>query len=339
MPEVVIETPHSYAHLHHGRLAVRPPKWAESPAANEPAPSPELALDTIDHLLIAEDVQISTQTLAALLREDVPLSILDRHGRLLGTLAPPRGNEGALRLQQYRRVLDPDFCLLVSAELVSAKIANQRRLLQRLEGNRPGFLRGELDELDQWRDRVAAADSPETLLGCEGQASRAYFAAWARFLPDAFPFEKRSTRPPANAVNACLSFGYTVVFQEILTLLQRRGLDPALGFLHAPENGRASLALDLVEPFRPAIVDALTVRLLGHQILRENHFEPHGTGVYLNSEGRTRFFEQYHQRMKRRFFSTRTGRRATMREELENEVLSVKRAVETGEAPHAFRIP
>ena len=65
----------------------------------------------------------------------------------------------------------------------------------------------------------------------------------AQFLPPEFPFERRSSRPPGNPVNACISFGSALVYQEVVAAIHLRGLDPGLGLLHQTENDRWSLAL------------------------------------------------------------------------------------------------
>jgi len=55
-------------------------------------------------------------------------------------------------------------------------------------------------------------------------------------------FSTRTRRPPKDPVNAVLSFGYVVVGNELQSLLDGAGFDPYLGFYHAVEYGRPSLA-------------------------------------------------------------------------------------------------
>ena len=107
----------------------------------------------------------------------------------------------------------------------------------------------------------------------------------AGFLPAEFPFERRSHRPPHNAVNACLSFAYTLLYHDVVSALHARGLDPGLGLLHATENGRWSLALDLMEPFRPALADALTLRMMSHQMLSPADFQARDGGILSGRSG------------------------------------------------------
>jgi len=184
----------------------------------------------------------------------------------------------------------------------------------------------------KWMDGLLApvskSGSIDELRGYEGTSTARYFQAWAGFLPDEFPFERRSTRPPLNPVNACISFGSTLLYHEAAAFIHAHGLDPALGTLHATEDGRWSLALDLIEPFRPVLVEALALDLFSHQILNARHFEARNGGVFLNEEGRKKFFLQYERRMDRQFMSECAGHRTSLRQQLENQSVMFKAALD-----------
>ena len=187
------------------------------------------------------------------------------------------------------------------------------------------------------RNRIAIQGdllrSLDELRGFEGAATARYFQAWAAFLPEAFPFERRSTRPPLNPVNACISFGATLLYHEAVAFIHAHGLDPALGLLHTTEDGRWSLALDLIEPFRPVLVEALALDLFSHQMLDAGNFEPREGGIYLNDAGRKKFILQYERRMERQFMSECAGHRTTLRLQLEHQAVLFKAALD---APDRF---
>jgi len=237
--------------------------------------------------------------------------------------------------------LDPAFGIQMAGRIVTAKLYNQRRVLQRVGASRAAgeppaddqSLRASLDWLDNLFARVAQAGSVDEIRGYEGAATARYFQAWGGFLPAAFPFERRSTRPPLNAVNACISYASTLLYHEAVAFIHTHGLDPALGFLHVPEDGRWSLALDLLEPFRPALAEALTLDVFSHQMLAAEHFEPRNGGVYLNDTGRRKFILQYERRMEREFMSECAGHRTSLRQQLEQQAVMLKGALER---PGAF---
>lgn len=312
----------------------------------------EIPLRDIDRLILSEQVQITSQAMGEVLRREIPVIWIDSQGHVLGNFLPPPPSHGAARLRQYQRVLDPSFGLQMAGRIITAKIYNQRRVLQRLLSSRRSENNGgmketmaspmsdpfaSVDGTIQWMDALMAslksASNYDELRGYEGVSTARYFSAWAQFLPEKFPFESRSTRPPLNPVNACISFGATLLYQEFVAACHARGLDPALGMLHATEDGRWSLALDLMEPFRPVFVEALALDCFSHQILNEQHFEPKKGGVYLNEEGRRKFLLQYERRMERQFLSESAGHRTCLRQQIDLQTAQFKTALD---APSAF---
>ena len=284
----------------------------------------EIPIRDLDRLIITESVQVTSHALAALLRAAIPVNVLGWNGDFLGGFLPAVNAHGLARLCQYRQTLEPSFVLQMAGRIVAAKLYNQRRVLQRVAASR-----AELPEVKAaliWMDSLFAslqqAGNVDELRGYEGASTARYFQAWAAFLPGNFPFERRSKRPPLNPVNACISFGATLVYTEMVAYIHAHGLDPALGLLHATEDGRWSLALDL----------------FSHQILNEKHFEPKNGGVYLNEEGRKKFILQYERRMERQFLSESAGHRTTLRQQLENQAVMFKSALEKRDAFEPFLI-
>ncbi len=294
----------------------------------------EIPLRDLDRLIFHEHVSVTSPALAELLRREIPVSMLDCHGEFLGAFLPATSDHGAARLLHYRRTLDTEFPLAVARKIIVAKIYNQRRLLQRIFSNRHHESEAAaadhsqtLRQLDQLMTSARNAGSIDSLRGHEGLAAARYFASWAKLLPPDFPFERRSTRPPLNPVNAVLSFSSTLVYHEIHAYLHAHGLDAALGILHSTENGRWSLALDLMEPFRSVLVEALTLDLFSHKMLNESHFEPANGGIYLNRIGRNKLILQYEKRMERQFMSEAVGHRTTLRQQLEYQATQFKSAL------------
>lgn len=312
----------------------------------------EIPLRDVDRLILSEHVQITSQAIGEVLRREIPVIWLDSQGHVLGNFLPPPPAHGAARLRQYQRVIDTQFGLEMAGRLITAKIYNQRRVLQRLLASRRAESSGgtdsshagqsldrfeSVDETIRWMDALFSslktASNFDELRGYEGVSTARYFSAWATFLPPEFPFESRSTRPPLNPVNACISFGATLLYQEFVAACHARGLDPALGMLHTTEDGRWSLALDLMEPFRPVFVEALALDCFSHQMLNEKHFEPKKGGIYLNEEGRRKFLLQSERRMERQFLSESAGHRTTLRQQIDLQTAQFKTSLD---APSAF---
>ncbi|MCX6969225.1 MAG: CRISPR-associated endonuclease Cas1 [Verrucomicrobia bacterium] len=240
-------------------------------------------------------VQLTAQASVGLLERGVDVAYFSPAGRFLGLLRglPESGVDA--RLGQYRLFGEPGMRLRLAREIIRAKIHNQRVLLMR-NGSAPEDV---IKKLARLRDSTADATGMQELLGTEGSAAALYFGAFNTMLRESWPFdfEKRNRRPPRDPVNALLSMGYSMMSKELAGVCHAVGLDPFLGFFHQPRYGRAALALDLMEEFRPLIADSVAISLINRGEIRESDFISSASGVFLNEQGRRAFWENYFRRM------------------------------------------
>jgi CRISPR-associated protein Cas1 len=253
-------------------------------------------------------VSASPELMAACAGRGIGLSFLDLDGRFLARVEGPVSGNVLLRRRQYRLADDPAAAARLARGFVVGKVANARSLLVRsAREQRPGAA-GAADTLDaaaaRLADRLAdlgRAGLPlETVRGHEGEAASAYFGAFdamIRSADPAFRFTTRSRRPPLDAVNAMLSFAYALLRHDCTSALAAVGLDPAVGFLHTDRPGRPSLALDLMEEFRPALADRLVLALINRGQVSPRGFRREATGgVAMDPETRRTFLVAYQQR-------------------------------------------
>ncbi len=345
MPSLYLTTPGTRANLVSQHLEIELPfEFDESesegpPTATSEAPRPFLKrvpLHDVEHVVVSTRATLSLAAQAALAERTVPIVIVNGRGEAVAHTLPPAGDLPT-RLSHYQRRLDSAFGLEIARSLVEAKIANSRRLLQRLAANRKQSAPAAVARLEPFRAGALRATDVDTLRGYEGSAAGAYFEALAGFFPASAPFERRSRRPPHNAANAVLSYAYSLLVHETATALHLRGLDPGLGFLHEAEPHRPALALDLIEPFRAPVADGLALDLFNHSTLdASRHFHAADGGIYLNLAGRRRFFTAYERRMDRPFTSELSGERTTLRQEIHRQVMALKKHLREGGGFTAF---
>ncbi|MGQ9549760.1 MAG: CRISPR-associated endonuclease Cas1 [Roseiflexus sp.] len=255
----------------------------------------EVPLAKVDRVvLMGRGVQISTALLIDLLERGIPVTLTNQRGsRHYATLTAGPSRFGDLRISQMQYVNTPDRALSLAKEIVRAKLTNQRRLLASTHWPAAATA---IVQIDAALAAAAHAANVDILRGYEGAAAAAYFGAWRAALPPAWGFGGRAFYPPPDPVNAMLSFGYTLALHDIITAIQITGLDPYLGTFHVIEAGRPSLALDLLEEFRPLIVDRLVLDLIQTNALRREHFNrPQGRpdAVYLDESGRMLLVQRY----------------------------------------------
>lgn len=254
------------------------------------------------------NIQLSTQALQALCENEVPVAYFSMGGWFYGITHGLGVKNVYLRRDQFRLADLPSFCLRIARSLVSGKIRNQRTMLQR---NHIEPLAGPIAHLKCMQEQADTATSIEELLGIEGNAARIYFEQFAGMIktdeagnsanngtPEfAFDFLRRNRRPPRDPVNALLSLAYSVLAKDLTIVCHAVGFDPYLGFYHQPRFGRAPLALDLMEPFRPLIADSAVLSAINTRMVTAADFIRTGDAVALRPDGRKAFFRAYEQRM------------------------------------------
>lgn len=259
-----------------------------------------IPLAPLERVILHGDAVLSTRVLATLWRHDIGLLLLSgRHSEATARLVGRPHDDTALRLEQCRRASDAEVCRRAAHRIVAAKLAAEARLLARALAARPDRrkpLGDGIETLGRLQARLADRDERlerETLVGLEGAGAAAYFRAYATLFPPSLGFSHRRRRPPPDPVNVCLSLGYTLLHHEAVREAQIVGLDPFVGFLHAPERGRESLASDLIEPLRPH-VEEWVWRTFAERCLRAEHFSREkGGACLLGKAGRQIFYDGF----------------------------------------------
>lgn len=159
-----------------------------------------------------------------------------------------------------------------------------------------------------------------SLRGLEGAGSALYFGSFNEFLLDStFSFSRRVRRPPTDPVNSLLSLGYALLRHDIQSAVNIVGFDPYLGYLHCIHYGRPSLALDLMEEFRPLVVDAIVLQAINQKLLSPNDFisEPISNAVSLTKDGLKIFLRLYEQKKQSTFKHPVLNHKCTYQESFE----------------------
>jgi CRISPR-associated protein Cas1 len=267
----------------------------------------------VTQVVVMGDSTVTTPALLALLEQKAEISFCDYHGRFKGQLASPMSRNGQLRIAQYAAHVDYSRRVALAREFVAGKLANQRTLL--LRSNRKledeaiaaaaASMQGVLADVQQVVGLAEPADParPQAdsamgrLQGLEGAGSAAYFGVFGRLLRYDLGFRRRVRRPPTDPVNALLSFGYTLLLNNVLSAVSQVGLDPYVGYLHSSQYGKPALALDLMEEFRTPVVDSVVVTVINNRIVQAEHFSEELGAYRLSDAGRRRFLEAFEDRL------------------------------------------
>ncbi|MBI4618179.1 MAG: CRISPR-associated endonuclease Cas1 [Planctomycetes bacterium] len=265
------------------------------------APDVKVRIRDTSQVALFGNVQVTTQAIHELCRAEIPVCYFSHGAWFYGmTTGLPHKNVD-LRRRQYAVASDADASLDLARRIVRVKIQNCRTILRRNLEEPPPDLLAALEDLAHETNRVMTSDA---LLGVEGLAARLYFGAFPHLVhpPNdadslAFDFQSRNRRPPRDPVNALLSLAYALLAKEATVTLAAVGLDPYLGFYHRPRYGRPSLALDLMEEFRPILCDSAVLSAINTGEISRTDFVVRAGACSLTPPGRKNFIQCYERRM------------------------------------------
>jgi CRISPR-associated protein Cas1 len=301
-------TPGSYIRRDHLTLCVEVPIAGVDSKEHRKLAVP---IHHLESICVFGPSTISAPALDLCWEHDVAVNYLSEYGHLQARLTGVANTSVLLRRTQFRCADDPVRAGAIARQIIAGKIQNSRNSLLRAarETSKPDEqdrLQTAAESLAQLLRVLAASvaiarsQTLDELRGIEGLASQQYFGVFTLCLKqqrDAFAFTTRSRRPPRDRVNCALSFLYALVRHDCVAALTSAGLDPFVGFLHADRPNRPSLALDLLEEFRPWLADRLVISLVNRGQLRPDHFrEREGGAVELTEAGRKQAITAYQER-------------------------------------------
>lgn len=262
-------------------------------------------IHTLDGIVCFGRVTMSPFLMDLCARNKVAVSFLTERGRFLARVQGPVSGNVLLRREQYRLADDLDHSADIARSIVIVKIANSRTVIRRTQRRNVSptvieVLNKAADRLSRIQERLLFDLPLDSIRGLEGEAAQVYFSVFDPMIVaegEDFRFTERSRRPPLDNVNALLSFLYTLLVHDVSSALESVGLDPAVGYLHRDRPGRPSLALDMMEEFRPVLADRLVLSLINRRQVKAGGFKKTETGaVMMDDKTRKTVLETYQKR-------------------------------------------
>ena len=297
MATVYLLTPGTTVYKEHQRFVF----WI--PQDGEDNRKLEIPIREIERILAFGNVQFTAPVMHTCLDKEIVVLLLSGSGDYRGHLWGLDSMSLPDQVRQIERQKDAEFQLQVSQAIVRGKLMNSKQLLWRANRKRQV---GDVElAINGITKDILAADAVrnlDSLRGYEGVAASRYFQAFGKLIvnPD-FSFTHRNRQPPTDPVNSLLSFGYTLLFNNVLSLIIAEGLSPYFGNFHYAEDGRTKtyLAFDLMEEFRSPVVDSFVLKTINNLEFEPKDFDKVAStgGVYLNRKSRNSFLDRFEGRM------------------------------------------
>ncbi len=290
--------------------------------------------------MIFGNIQLSTPVINACLKEKIAVLFLNQSGQYHGHLSSEESTNIDNHLIQVERRNDDYFQFSVSKAIIFGKLINSKQLLMRFNRRRKiAEIEKVIYGIGQDIAALEFVDDLDSLRGYEGITAARYFPAFGQLITNTnFEFSLRNRQPPTDPINSLLSFGYTLLFNNVMSFIVAEGLSPYIGNLHYGEKQKPYLAFDLMEEFRSVIVDSLILNIINHSLLKPTDFEliPSTGGVYLHQSARRIFLKQFETRMNEEISHPDLLSQVTYRHAIQLQVRRYKRCLLSGIPYEAF---
>ncbi len=286
--------------------------------------------ETLESVSLFGNVTLTTPCVKKFLENGIPVSYFSKNGAYFGRLESTRHcNIFRLKKQIYLSD-DTGFSMAFSRKIISAKITNQIVILRRYARHSENDISEEIGMMKNCLSKIEICSESEEIMGYEGTAAKYYFRALSKLVDPKFAFTGRNRMPPRDPFNSMLSLGYTMLMYEIYGEIENKGLSPYAGFLHKDRERHPSLASDLMEEWRPVIVDSVVMSLVnGNEISADEFISDEETGgVYLTKAGMKIFIKKLETKLRSETGYLEPERRMTFRKALWHQVNALAEAVE-----------
>ena len=244
------------------------------------------------------NVTIKSGALAYLMKHGIVVHFFNKYGFYEGSFYPRQKLlSGDLLIKQAQHYLDYEKRMELAREFVKGAIGNILINLKYYERANKD-VNEEIKTMEDSLHSLEEINDIKQLMAIEGNAREAYYQAFNKILPPAFHFDRRSRQPPANRINALISFGNSLVYSSCLTEIYNTQLNPTISYLHEPSERRFSLSLDIAEVFKPLLADRVIFRLVQKKIIGENDFRKELNSCLLNNGGKRKFLQAYDEKLK-----------------------------------------
>lgn len=256
-------------------------------------------IETVEGIVLKESSLISSKTIAQLLKRNVPITYIDHSGKYLGGFTNHK-IDIEKQVNQFRCKEDDLFCLDFTKKIITSKIKNQIVILRRYDKSKQDDIKDIISSLNKYISEIQNCTSINEILGFEGTSAKLYFSGLSKLVHDDFHFDKRSKRPPKDPFNALISYGYSLLYNEVVLALNQVGLNSHAGFIHQNKLGHAALASDLMEQWRGPIVDSLVMKLINNNLVSISDFTLNEStgGYYLSKKANNAFIKYYEEKIR-----------------------------------------
>ena len=285
-------------------------------------------IESVSEIMIFGEVSLNKKLLEYLTQKEIVVHFFNYHEYYVGSYYPREHyNSGLVILKQAENYLNSNKRLFLAKKFVEGSIKNMLKVISYYR-NRGVQLDDIEEDITNLLSTLDMRTSVDEVMAVEGNVRDTYYRGFDRIInnPD-FRFEARTRRPPANRLNALISFGNSLLYVLVLSEIYRTHLDPRIGYLHSTNTRRFTLNLDVAEIFKPILVDRLIFLLLNKGLIKKSHFKNNLGGIYLKENGQKIFVKEWEKKLQSTIRHRGLGRNVSYRRLIRLELYKIEKHI------------
>lgn len=251
-----------------------------------------IPIEQIDTLICFGEISINKRTLSLLNKHNIVILFFNFYGQYIGRFTPKQYLDGKILINQIHIFENETIRYHIARTMIISSLKNCLALLKYY--NKKQFpLLDNIIEIESIIKECNNKSVTELLL-LEAQAKKIYFNSFD-IIPEKekYHFIKRTKNPPLNEINALLSYGYSLLYANYISVIDRSRLYSQISFVHSLTKCSESLQFDLADILKPVLIDRLVLSLCRHKSLKDEYFDYKKDSCYLNKKGVKFFVEKY----------------------------------------------
>lgn len=258
-----------------------------------------IPVEQVDTIIFYGEITFNKRVLQLLNKYQIEAMFYNYYGTFIGKFVPKEYKDGKILVKQALAYNDEIKRLYIAKMITFYSMKNMIALAKyyRKKGKN---LDVQIGKMEYYMSRVDSIENNERLLLLEARFKLIYYSIFDVILEsEKFKFVKRTTRPPLNEVNAIMSYGYSLLYGIILSIIDRSDLSSHISFIHSLNKSNDSLQLDLADIYKPILVDRIMLRIIRKRQINEDYFE-YGVDCkcYLNENGSKLFINEFNKLLK-----------------------------------------
>lgn len=257
-----------------------------------------IPIEQTNLIICFSDITLNKRTLGLLNSFDISIFFFNYYGDYIGRFTPKKYSDGKIIVNQVNSYCNNELRIFIAKRMIVTEIKNIIALLKYYE-KRKRISNDVIKVIGNLLKKVDEIDNVGQLFLIEANIKKHYYNIFDELIINkSFIFNHRSFYPPKNEVNALLSYGYAILYSNVLSDIDKSPLLPQISYLHSLSKQSDSLQFDIADMLKPIFIDRLVFRLINKNQIKLFHFEYKAKEIcYLNKEGIKIFLNEYEKLM------------------------------------------